>query len=184
MYALCIMEAKNKSDSDSDLQILLQIHELPVNVLKYEQNERRIRTESSYVSVCIFNVEHNWAFIGFTADSLLYCSWFSFSPFFLKILQSLLKGAMHKINSPLVVVIQYQLYSKINLCVSHTSPFQWHSPPPFAVTVPCLLWEEFQTFATQKPFVTENYETLNKRNIPVWWITTLATQQGLFFCDY
>ncbi len=32
MYVLRIMEAKNKSDSDSDLQILLQIHELPVNV--------------------------------------------------------------------------------------------------------------------------------------------------------
>ncbi len=42
---------------------------------------------------------------------------------------------------------------------------------------PCTLWW------TKKPLVIENYAILNKRNVPVWLITTLEVQQVLFFCD-
>ncbi len=48
---------------------------------------------------------------------------------------------------------------------------------------PCLFWKDFLALVDQKPLVIENYATLNKRNVPMWQITTLETWQVLFFCD-
>ncbi len=47
----------------------------------------------------------------------------------------------------------------------------------------CLFWEEVQSPADQKPCIIENYVTLNKRNVPMRWITTMETWQVQFFSD-
>ncbi len=52
------------------------------------------------------------------------------------------------------------------------------------IATPCLLWEEFEALAHQKPLIIENFAILNKRNISMRWIITLETGQVLFFCDY
>ncbi len=66
-------------------------------------------------------------------------------------------------------------------CVSATPSLSNGTPP--APSPPCLLWEEFQALADQKPFLIKNCAILNKRNNLMWQIAPLVTQQVLFFCD-
>ncbi len=44
-----------------------------------------------------------------------------------------------------------------------------------------VCFEDFLALVDQKPLIIENYATLNKRNVPMQWITTLETWQVLFF---
>ncbi len=77
------------------------------------------------------------------------------------------------------------------LCVSRTQlqnlllSFLLKNNKLFTPRLPLALqafWEEFQALVNQKPLVTENYTILNKRNVPMWRITTLETRQVQFVC--
>ncbi len=48
---------------------------------------------------------------------------------------------------------------------------------------PRLFLEDFLALVDQKPLVIDNNAISNKRNVLIRWITTLETQQILFFCD-
>ncbi len=43
--------------------------------------------------------------------------------------------------------------------------------------------ENFLALVDQKPLIIKKYAKLNKREVAIWWITTLETRQVLFFCD-
>ncbi len=87
---------------------------------------------------------------------------------------SCLKGAMYKINSLLVAPVQYQLYTKTNLCVSHTSPFPGTPPVPPPVLSNSAQWRH----------------VLFGRNFRLWpttnlsWLKAIHNQvKGIIQCD-
>ncbi len=52
------------------------------------------------------------------------------------------------------------------------------------IASPPILCEELPALVDQKPLVIENYAILYKRQFATTWITTLATRQVRFLCDY
>ncbi len=99
-------------------------------------------------------------------------------------LLALFKGAIYKINSPLVVAVQYQLlHQNKTSCQPHLPfPITVHLPHPvLSNSTQCqrhvCFERNFRLCHTKN--VTENYTILNKRINTMHQITTLVTRQVL-----
>ncbi len=69
-------------------------------------------------------------------------------------------------------------------CAEQTSRLSPTVEQTFTWPAPSLFLKEFQALSDQKTLVIENYIISNKTNVLTRWITTVATCQVLFFCDY